>query len=105
VAALLRASLIVYHARSSSPTEPTVKALARRLRLPAANVAVEEGDARLLIPEFLSARGAQLLVLGAISRGPVQRVLIGSTAEDILDRLSCDALIVKPRRAPSRRRR
>jgi len=34
--------------------------------------------------------------MGAISRSGLKRIFIGSTAEDVLERLPCDALIVKP---------
>jgi universal stress protein E len=36
------------------------------------------------------------MIMGAISRSGLQRAFIGSTAERVLDRLPCDALIVKP---------
>jgi universal stress protein E len=39
---------------------------------------------------------ADIAVLGAVSRSGLKRLLIGSTAEVLLDRLSCDLLIVKP---------
>ncbi len=41
--------------------------------------------------------GAELVVMGAISRSGLKRVFIGSTAESAIDRLECDVLIVKPR--------
>jgi universal stress protein E len=45
-----------------------------------------------------------MLVMGAISRSAVGRLLIGSTAERVLDALPCDVLIVKPgHRRASRR--
>ena len=34
--------------------------------------------------------------MGAMSRSGIKRLLIGNTAERILDDLSCDILIVKP---------
>ncbi len=37
-----------------------------------------------------------IVVMGAISRTGFKRLLIGNTAETILDELHCDALIVKP---------
>ncbi len=49
-----------------------------------------------------------LVVMGAISRSGFKRLLIGNTAERVLDRLSCDVLIVKPphlvNRVPQKRR-
>ena len=38
---------------------------------------------------------ADLVVMGAVSRSGLQRLFIGSTAEEVLDRLPCDVLIVK----------
>jgi len=37
-----------------------------------------------------------LVVMGAVSRSGLKRLLIGNTAERILDDLSCDILVVKP---------
>ncbi len=40
--------------------------------------------------------GAQIVAMGAISRSGARRLVIGNTAEKLLDRLACDMLIVKP---------
>lgn len=40
-----------------------------------------------------------IVVMGAISRSGLKRFLIGNTAESLLDYLTCDALILKPREA------
>jgi universal stress protein E len=34
--------------------------------------------------------------MGAVSRKGLARAFIGNTAEEVLDRLGCDLLIVKP---------
>jgi universal stress protein E len=39
---------------------------------------------------------ASLVVMGAVSRSRLERLLIGNTAEHVLDELDCDVLIVKP---------
>jgi universal stress protein E len=64
---------------------------------------VPEGNARLLPgppAESLTAAaeelGADLMVMGAVSRRGLTRWFIGSTAERVLDRLPCDLVIVKP---------
>ena len=41
--------------------------------------------------------GIQLVVMGALSRSGLRRIFIGNTAERVLDSLSCDVLVVKPR--------
>jgi len=39
---------------------------------------------------------ANLVVMGAVSRSALARMFIGNTAERVLDRLSCDVLVLKP---------
>jgi universal stress protein E len=39
---------------------------------------------------------ATLVVMGAVSRSRLERLFVGSTAEHVLDALTCDVLIVKP---------
>ena len=55
------------------------------------------GDPAFILPALAKSLKAQLLVMGAISRSAIGRLLIGSTAERVLDALPCDILIVKPR--------
>jgi len=45
---------------------------------------------------------AQIVIMGAMSRSGLGRLLIGNTAERMLDRMACDVLIVKPRQFPDR---
>jgi universal stress protein E len=40
---------------------------------------------------------SDIVVMGAISRSGLKRLLIGNTAERIIDELPCDVLVVKPR--------
>jgi universal stress protein E len=39
---------------------------------------------------------ADLVIMGAVSRSGLKGLFLGNTAEDVLDRLHCDLLIVKP---------
>lgn len=39
---------------------------------------------------------ADLLVMGAVARSALKRLLVGSTAERVLDEVTCDVLIAKP---------
>lgn len=45
---------------------------------------------------------ADIVVMGAVSRSGLKRLFIGNTAEALLDRLTCDVLIVKPRSVKTR---
>ncbi|MEM7611023.1 MAG: universal stress protein [Pseudomonadota bacterium] len=55
-----------------------------------------EGSARAVLPAFAIQHNVDVLVMGAVSRGFIQRHIIGNTAERLMDRLSCDLLVVKP---------
>ncbi len=54
------------------------------------------GDPATVLPGLAGELGAAVLVMGAVARGRLQRAVIGSTAERVLDYLPCDVLIVKP---------
>lgn len=64
--------------------------------LPAGAVHLLEGAPRWRLPEFCTEAGADIVVMGAVSRSALERVFIGGLAEKVLDRLPCDLLIVKP---------
>jgi len=48
------------------------------------------------IAEAAQRSHSAVVVMGAVSRSGLKRLLIGNTAERILDELSCDILVVKP---------
>ncbi len=56
---------------------------------------LEAGTPNTTIPEFLHQNGTHVAVMGARTREGLNRWLIGHTAEKVLDRLSCDILVVK----------
>lgn len=49
-----------------------------------------------VIPEAARTLRASVVVMGAVSRSGLKRMFIGNTAERVLNRLSCDVLVVKP---------
>ena len=57
---------------------------------------VTEGTPTAALPEYASANGVDLMVMGAVSRGALRAFLVGRTAESLLDRMPCDLLIWKP---------
>jgi universal stress protein E len=46
--------------------------------------------------------GSSIVVMGAVSRSGLKRLVLGNTAERVLDRLPCDVLVVKPKEFTSR---
>jgi universal stress protein E len=61
-----------------------------------ANIHVEAGGTVEILPRIAGNVHADIVVMGAISRSGLQRIFIGSTAEDVLEHLPSDVLIVKP---------
>lgn len=57
---------------------------------------VVNGDPRRAIPEQARSRPGCLLLVGAANRGRVSQLLLGSTAEAVLSRVSCDVLVSRP---------
>ena len=66
---------------------------------------LQMGDPKFVLPALARSLKAQMVVMGAISRTALDRLLLGSTAEQVLDALPCDVLLVKPRSARVPRRR
>ncbi len=54
------------------------------------------GYAEEVIPTLAAKLRAGILVMGAVSRSGLRRLLIGNTAERILDGVNCDVLVLKP---------
>lgn len=57
---------------------------------------VRAGKAEDIIPAIERRDGADLLVMGAVSRSIDSRPVIGNTAERVIDRVTCDLLVIKP---------
>ena len=65
-------------------------------RVAPGNVHLEVGGPAAVLPRAAGELRADIVAMGAISRSGFRRVFIGSTAEDVLERLPCDAFIVRP---------
>jgi universal stress protein E len=64
--------------------------------VPVANRHLVDGHPADAITQAASGLSADILVLGCISRSGVRRLLIGNTAEQLIYRVPCDLLMVKP---------
>ena len=56
----------------------------------------KQGSAVEVLCDAAAGLPADVVVLGAISRSRIREVIVGSTAERVLDRIVCDVLVVKP---------
>jgi universal stress protein E len=86
------------------PPEATVAAVTAAFRQLMAVNALPPARARLKVgapaPEILAearALDAGLVIMGAVSRGRLDRWLVGNTAEAVLDKLACNVWVEKPR--------
>ncbi|HMQ13633.1 MAG TPA: universal stress protein [Candidatus Competibacter phosphatis] len=57
---------------------------------------LHHGDASTAIPEIAKQLQADLVVMGTVARTGIAGLLIGNTAETILEQLTCSVLAVKP---------
>ena len=70
-------------------------AFVAQYQLPDANVHHVEGDPAQELPNLAERLPATLVVMGVVSRSALPELLVGHTAERVLDRLECDILAVK----------
>ena len=54
------------------------------------------GSARKALPTAVIRNNADLLVMGAVARTGLDKLMFGSSAEKLLDHVPCDILVVKP---------
>ena len=90
------ASAASLYTQVRSQARAAFERVAKLARIPRARrhlVDVHPVDA---IPETAHNIGADLVVMGAVSRSGLKRVFIGNTAERALGAIHCDVLVVKP---------
>ncbi len=56
---------------------------------------LREGKVEQSLPSYVNETLVNLVVMGVVSYNPLERMLIGSSAEKVLDRLCCDILLIK----------
>lgn len=57
---------------------------------------VMEGEIHRRLPEFVREKSINLVVMGSLARGMIDRLLLGSSVERVLDAMPCDVLVLKP---------
>ena len=72
------------------------EAFRESVAIPRTRAHLVEGNPSRAIPRAAQKLGADIVVMGALSRSGLERVFIGNTAERILGSLDCDVLVVKP---------
>jgi universal stress protein E len=72
-----------------------VEDLLRRFGIGSHKVHLALGKPSETLPAFAREVEASLVVMGVVSKGTLERLLIGNTAEKVLDDLRCDILVIK----------
>ena len=72
-----------------------VLSLTSDYRIPTTNVHVEAGGAKEVLCRLAREFEIDVMAMGAVSRSTLKRIVIGSTAESVLEHLSCDLMVVK----------
>ncbi len=83
-------------AREQHEKMEAVASLSARFEVLPEHVHVRAGGPGSLLPHVARDLNADIMVMGAISRSGLRRAFIGSTAEQVLEHLPCDALVIKP---------
>jgi len=58
-------------------------------------VKIANGDTKIEMMHYLEKIRANVLIIGALARNKLERIVVGSTAEKILDDVPCDLMIMK----------
>ncbi len=74
----------------------TCVSLGQQYGISADRIHVAAGPAELLIADQAMKLGARLLVLGTVARTGLRGVLLGNTAEQLLERVDIDVLVIPP---------
>ncbi|MEQ8954750.1 MAG: universal stress protein, partial [Gammaproteobacteria bacterium] len=80
--------------------EATLAEFARSHDIDAAQCLWSDENITESLPKLCQALSASAVVMGAVSRSRLDRILIGNTAEKLIDKLDCDILVVKPDEMP-----
>ncbi|HSC25806.1 MAG TPA: universal stress protein [Vicinamibacterales bacterium] len=80
------------------PAEEALKQLVAGMgpRLADARIQLPKGHPEDVIPEYVVSEGIDLVVMGTVARTGIPGMIIGNTAERVLQRLLCSVLAVKP---------
>jgi universal stress protein E len=89
-------ALLRIQARAEQLAGRKLQRAVRALRMPGTRRHVIGRHAADAISQVAAQTRSAIVVMGAIARSGLKRLLIGNTAEKVLDRLRCDILVVKP---------
>ncbi|SIS93802.1 universal stress protein [Neptunomonas antarctica] len=80
---------------SADKASTAAHALLKGMQIEPATYHIGEGPPEYWIPKVAEEQHAALMVIGTHGRDGIKGALLGNTAERILDRLSCDVLVLR----------
>ncbi len=83
-------------ARMKAEHTAAFDALADKFRIAKDRRILANGPVRTMLPGIVAELSASLVILGSVARSGLKRAVIGSTAESVMDHVSCDLLVLKP---------
>lgn len=84
-----------YRARTREQHEIALKGVLEEFRAANFNVHLHEGAADAGIAGTAEQESVDVMLIGAVSHSGMDRILVGSTAERVLEKINCDVLVVK----------
>lgn len=101
-----RALVDLYRNRARDEAKAALRRELKAFAIPPGQVHMVPGHPADELPRLARSLGAEIAVMGAVSRTGLKRMVVGNTAEAVFDALACDILVVKPvgfrNRTPSR---
>lgn len=85
-----------WEAELSATAEQKLAALQQRLGVDGSQCHLLRGPPAEAIPEFVNTHGIDLLVMGTIARSGLEGLLMGNTADRVLEQVDCSILALKP---------
>jgi universal stress protein E len=82
--------------RMAERRRSVMRATLRKSGATARQIHILHGPVEAELPALVSRLGVQVLVLGALSRRGMARLVVGNTAERLIHAAACDLLVVKP---------
>lgn len=73
-----------------------IKALRQKFSMDEKYTHVEKGLPEQVIPALSEQLQAGIVILGTLGRTGISAAMIGNTAENVIDHLKCDLLVIKP---------
>ena len=84
-----------YNAAVKRHHEKGMSEYAARFNLDHSVLHLEEGLAEEVIPQCANLINASLVILGTVGRTGLSAALLGNTAEQVIDKLACDILVLR----------